>query len=91
VFVNLFEIPALGDLGQDRRIHRNEASNDYDRAIQLLIDLRDLATRDKRENDFRFGLGTVREENASKPSLQRRLNEAGFADERAPSLPLLED
>jgi len=64
---------------------------DYDRAIQLLIDLRDLATRDKREADFRFGLRTVREENASKPSLQRRLNEAGLADERAPSLPLLED
>ena len=65
--------------------------NDYDRAVQLLIDLRDLAIRDKRESDFRFGLRTVREENASKPSLQRRLNEAGLADERAPNLPLLED
>ena len=65
--------------------------NDYDRAIQLLIDLRDLATRDKREADFRFGLRTVREEHASKPSLQRRLNEAGLPDERALSLPLLDD
>jgi hypothetical protein len=65
--------------------------NDYDRATQLLIDLRDLATRDKREADFRFGFRTVREEHASKPSLQRRLSEAGFADERALSLPLLED
>jgi hypothetical protein len=50
-----------------------------------------LAIRDKREADFRFGLRTVREENAGKPSLQRRLNEAGLADERVPNLPLLED
>jgi hypothetical protein len=42
--------------------------NDYDRAIQLLIDLRDVATRDKREADFRFGLRTVREEHAKNPA-----------------------
>ena len=64
--------------------------NDYERAIQLLVDLRDLAMRDKREADFRLGLRTIREEHANKPSLQRRLNEAGLPDDREPSLPILE-
>src|SRR5690606_7011684 len=58
---------------------------EYDHAVRLLLDLRDLAMRDKREADFRFGLRIVREEHANKPSLQRRLTEAGLPDDREPS------
>lgn len=75
----------IGDLIAPKR------PNDYDRAVQLLLDLRDLAARDKREADFRFGLRVVREEHSNKPSLQRRLNEAGLPDDREPSLPIIED
>jgi len=75
----------IGDLIATKR------PNDYDRAVQLLLDLRDLAMRDKREADFRFGLRTIREENANKPSLQRRLSEAGLPNDREPSLPIIED
>jgi hypothetical protein len=67
----------VGDLIATKR------PNDYDRAVQLLLDPRDLAARDKREADFRFGLRMVREEHANKPSLQRRLNEAGLPDDRS--------
>jgi len=64
---------------------------EYDLAVRLLLDLRDLAMRDKREADFRFGLRMVREEHANKPSLQRRLNEAGLPDDREPNLPIIEN
>ena len=47
--------------------------------------------RDNRGADFKFGLRTIREEHANKPSLQRRLNEAGLPDDREPSLPIVED
>jgi hypothetical protein len=74
----------IGDLIATKR------QNDYDLAVRLLVDLRDLAMRDKREADFRFGLRTIRDEHANKPSLQRRLNEAGLPDDRQPSLPILD-
>lgn len=74
----------IGDLIATKR------PNDYDRAVRLLVDLRDLAMRDKREADFRFGLRPIREEHANKHSLQRRLSEAGLPDDREPSLPILE-
>ncbi len=74
----------IGDLIATKR------PNDYDRAVQLLVDLQDLAIRDNREADFKFGLRTIREEHANKPSLQRRLNDAGLPDDREPSLPILE-
>ena len=56
--------------------------NDYDRAVQILVDLRDLAARDKSQSEYRIALRTVREENINKPSLQRRLNAAGLPDDR---------
>jgi hypothetical protein len=74
----------VGDLVATKR------PNDYDRAVPLLVDLRDLAVRDKRECDFRLGLRTIREEHATKPSFQRRLNEAGLHDDHEPSLPIFE-
>jgi hypothetical protein len=61
------------------------------RAVQQVLDLRDLAIRDKREADFRFCFCTIREAHASKSRLRRRLNEAGLPDDREQSLPIIED
>jgi hypothetical protein len=52
--------------------------NKYDIAVSLLVDLRDLATRDKREADFEVALGELRDPHAGKPSLLRRLLNAGL-------------
>jgi len=56
--------------------------NDYDRAVQLLVDLRDLAARDKSQSEFRIALRIVRGDHVNKPSLQRRLDAAGLPDDR---------
>lgn len=58
---------------------------DYDRAVQLLVDLRDLAIRDKCKTDFEFGLKVIREEHANKPSFQDRLTKGGLTDDSASS------
>ncbi|MCE5308362.1 MAG: hypothetical protein LLG20_12045 [Acidobacteriales bacterium] len=52
--------------------------NKYDIAVNLLIDLRDLATRDKLEADFEVALGQLRDFHAAKPSFLRRLINAGL-------------
>jgi hypothetical protein len=52
--------------------------NKYDIAVSLLIDLRDLAARNKREVDFQVALGKLRDSHAAKPSLLRRLLDAGL-------------
>ncbi len=52
--------------------------NKYDIAVNLLVDLRDLATRSKREADFQAALGKLRDSHAAKPSLLRRLLDAGL-------------
>ncbi len=50
--------------------------NEYDKAITLLIDLRDLALRQGRVDAFQSALGELRQEHAAKESLQRRLTKA---------------
>ena len=50
--------------------------NEYDKAITLLIDLRDLAVRQGRVDAFQSALGDLRQEHAAKGSLQRRLTKA---------------
>lgn len=50
--------------------------NEYDKAITLLIDLRDLAVRQGRVDAFQSALGELRQEHAAKESLQRRLTKA---------------
>jgi hypothetical protein len=50
--------------------------NEYDKAITLLIDLRDLAVRQGRVTAFQSALGELRQEHAAKESLLRRLSKA---------------
>lgn len=52
--------------------------NKYDIAVNLLVDLRDLALRSKHEADFQAALGKLRGLHAAKPSLLRRLLDAGL-------------
>jgi hypothetical protein len=50
--------------------------NEYDKAVTLLIDLRDLAVRQGRMTAFQSALGELRQEHAAKESLLRRLTKA---------------
>jgi hypothetical protein len=50
--------------------------NEYDKAVNLLIDLRDLALRQSRVAAFHSALGELRQEHAAKESLLRRLAKA---------------
>ena len=50
--------------------------NEYDKAVSLLIDLRDLAVRQCRVATFQSALGELRQEHAAKESLLRRLTKA---------------
>jgi hypothetical protein len=50
--------------------------NEYEKAVTLLIDLRDLALRQGRVAAFLSALGKLRQEHAAKESLLRRLTKA---------------
>ncbi len=50
----------------------------YDSAVELLVDLRDLAARNGKTNAFRFRLDAFRSAHARKPSLIERLRKAGL-------------
>jgi hypothetical protein len=50
--------------------------NEYDKAVNLLIDLRDLALRQGRMAAFQSALGNLRQEHVAKESLLRRLTKA---------------
>jgi hypothetical protein len=50
--------------------------NEYDKAITLLIDLRDLAVRQGQVTAFQSAVGELRQEHAAKGSLLRRLTKA---------------
>jgi hypothetical protein len=60
------------------RLIQTKQPNKYDIAVNLLVDLRDLAARSKREADFQAALGKLRDSHAAKPSLLRRLLDAGL-------------
>ncbi|SCL25717.1 hypothetical protein GA0070616_3162 [Micromonospora nigra] len=51
---------------------------EYDTAVQLLVDLRDLGERDENTSSFRNRLAELRAAHARKPSLLERLNLAGL-------------
>ncbi|PSK66611.1 hypothetical protein B0E53_01411 [Micromonospora sp. MH33] len=51
---------------------------EYDTAVQLLVDLRDLAERDGDSTSFRNRLAELRTVHARKPSLLERLNRTGL-------------
>jgi hypothetical protein len=50
--------------------------DEYDKAITLLIDLRDIAVRQGQVTAFQSAVGELRQEHAAKESLQRRLTKA---------------
>jgi len=50
----------------------------YDEAIQLLRDLKDLSTRTGQAVRFKTRLGQLRDRHARKPSLLRRIDDAGL-------------
>lgn len=50
----------------------------YDRAVQLLLDLRDLAARDREDVKFRSALGQMQELHSTKPNLLSRIAAAGL-------------
>jgi hypothetical protein len=51
---------------------------EYDRAVTILTDLRDLADREGTRAAFDQRLGELRQEHHNKPSLRARLNKAGL-------------
>jgi hypothetical protein len=57
---------------------RTKRPSDYDSAVQLLVDLRDLGIREKREKSFQEKLQRVRETHSRKPSLMERLKKSGL-------------
>jgi hypothetical protein len=57
---------------------QTKQQNKYETAVNLLVDLRDLALRSKHEADFQAALGKLRGLHAAKPSLLRRLLDAGL-------------
>jgi hypothetical protein len=50
--------------------------NNYDRAVQILVDLRDLGARESQSAVFGNQLGELRARHGSKPSLMSRLDKA---------------
>lgn len=57
--------------------------SDYDQAVLLLVDLRDLSAITKTQSDFRFGLDVVRDQHEGKSSFLRRLVDAGLVGDEA--------
>jgi hypothetical protein len=50
----------------------------YDKAVELLVDLRDLAARQAKTMEFSARLDVLRTSHAQKPSLIKRLGKAGL-------------
>ena len=57
---------------------KTKRQSDYDSAVQLILDLRDLAIKMNKDRPFQEKLLGLREKHRRKPSLVRRLNEAGL-------------
>jgi len=57
---------------------KTKRQSDYDSAVQLLVDLRDLSIKMNNDRPFQERLQSLREKHNRKPSLVRRLNEAGL-------------
>lgn len=57
---------------------RTTKQDNYDRAVNLLVDLRDLSARTGASSDFTARLSSLLTRHANKPSLLRRLAQAGL-------------
>ena len=55
-----------------------ESTGDYDQAVQLLKDLRDVAERAGRSDDADARIRQLRERHSNKSSLRKRLDQAGL-------------
>ena len=51
---------------------------DYDEAVKLLVDLRDLSKKINKESMFKDKMRSIYEKHSRKPSLVRRLKNAGL-------------
>lgn len=58
---------------------------EYDQAVRFVIDLRDLSARDQTRTAFDRRLNELRARHAKKPSLLRRLDEAGLTESARPA------
>jgi hypothetical protein len=58
---------------------------EYDQAVRLVIDLRDLSARDQTRTAFDRRLNELRARHAKKPGLLRRLDEAGLTETARPA------
>ena len=59
-----------------RALAQTKRPKEYDRAVTILLDLRDLAARVGREDQFQSSLARFRGEHQSKPSFLGRLDAA---------------
>jgi hypothetical protein len=59
------------------KLIQTKRPNDYDRAVNLLVDLRDLAIQNRRQGEFNLAFEQLRALHSSKPSFLRRLEKAG--------------
>lgn len=57
---------------------RSKRPADYDAAVKLLVDLRDVSGRQRRDAAFTRRIGVLRSAHAKKPSLLARLSKAGL-------------
>ena len=55
-----------------------EQKRNYDQAVQLLVDLRDLGAKEARLSQANARIRDVRERHSNKPSLIRRLEKTGY-------------
>jgi len=58
---------------QVNELIQTKQPKNYDQAVSLLVDLRELAVQGGREQEFKLALGQLRARHASKPSFLRRL------------------
>lgn len=64
--------------GEVDRLIATKRPNDYDRAVVLLVDLRDMAAGRGRRDAFRQRFRGIEERHSAKPSFLRKLREAGL-------------
>ena len=76
----LIELAKRGDQvwSQIDELIKTKRQADYDEAVKLLVDLRDIDKGKGNEMAFKGKLGDIREKHLRKPSLIRRLKDAGL-------------
>ena len=60
---------------------RTKSPSDYDEAVSLLVDLRDISRKENKEENFEEKFRRVYEQHRRKSSLMRRLKKAGLGSQ----------